>query len=154
MNTEEQIEAAKMMEKHEIALSYLYETYGKKIPGHASLWSKLSMEERSHSFMINTFRGMLEEGTLEVGGRSFKTEEVQASMEKLNDHMNYARRNDITAREALEAALELEGGILENRIFEVREGDPEDLRRVLSAIAEQTRGHYTRIKKRLEELGE
>jgi len=143
---ESQLEAMEMLQKHESALGHLYEVYGNKLPRHEAFWDDLVVQERSHAFMIQTLRAMIEGGSLVYEYRPFKKEEIKASMQKLSRFMDYALRNDIDMKEALETAMSMEKGMIEDGLFTPRPGDPEELVKVLEALSEDTTRHFQSIK--------
>jgi len=154
-NKEEQIEMAIMLEKNEIALAHLYLRYAEKLPEFAEFWKDLSEEERTHALMVRTFRTMIEDGSLVYEQRPYKAEEIKAYLADLNEHLNYAMRNEITITEALAVALEMECRALEKKIFEIYDNDPEELKSTLKTLNDDTDRHYECIKKMYDEqMGE
>ncbi len=80
-------------------------------------WTDISTEERTHAFMVRTFRTMIEDGTLVYEERPFTTRDLEAYLNDLNEHLKHARKGDLTITEALSTALEMESRVLEKQTF-------------------------------------
>ncbi len=148
----ERLEAAELLEKHEIGLAHLYEVYAQKIPEHEAFWRALSTEERTHAFLVRNFRGLMDKKGIKSVARPFRRQEVEAAIKSLGDYLDYARREEISAGEALSTALELEARAIESMIFEVYEDDGEDLKRMLSTLSDDTRRHADTIREKFNQV--
>jgi len=139
---DEQKNAIVLLEKHEMALGHLYEVYAEKLPDHSDFWNDLSTQERSHGFMIRTFRELIESGELTYEDRNFDLDMINTSMEEVNSDVDYALRNDIDVFEALSTAMDLEKGMIEDGLFDIKPNDPEDLKNILEALCDDTKRHF------------
>ena len=152
---EEQIKMAEMIERYEIGLGYLYQACAEIFPECSAFWDEISMEERTHAYMIRVFRSMVEDGSIDAAERQFKADEVMVYIRDLDEHLGAARRREVSLTEALAVALEMESRSIEQHIFTVFSGDSEELKRVLTMLDEDTRKHYARSKELYEEkIGE
>ncbi|MFO8056379.1 MAG: hypothetical protein R6V10_03690 [bacterium] len=146
MNTDEQIKIAEHLQKYELGLSHLYATYARLFPEHREFWENLSVEENTHAFMLSTFKELIEKGDYSLTPRRFSLSAIENNMQKLSSFQNYAMKSGTSLKEALESAIEIETGIIENRTFDSHEDDPPEVKRILDALAEDTRRHAQTIK--------
>lgn len=149
-----QVEMAEMLERYEIGLAHLYETFAKKVPEHKTFWDEIASEERTHAFLVRNFRSMMESGELEHGPRPFDATLVHKNLESLSKRMDHARRNPLSMADALEAAIEMENNMIERRVFESMDDDSAELKKVLEALMEGTREHYSKVKEMYRRLKE
>jgi hypothetical protein len=61
-------------------------------------------------------------------------------------------QQQMSMRMALTTALQVENSIIEKNLFEVYEGDDEQLRSVFHNVTQGTRAHIARVEKALQEL--
>ena len=69
---QDQIKTVELMEKYEDGLGHLCQVCAEKFPVAAEFWTEMSTDERTHAFMIRTFRAMLEEGDEEFEDRPYQ----------------------------------------------------------------------------------
>jgi len=146
MDKKEQIKIAENLQKYELGLSHLYNGFAKAFPEHKEFWTKLSVEEDTHAFMLRSFKEMVENGDLELPPRRFSLEAIDNNLRKLSSLQDLFLRSGISLKEALEWALEIESGILEHQTFLSVEGDPPEMKRVLDVISADTRRHSQELK--------
>jgi len=151
---EKQIEMAKMLELHELALSNLYLVFKRLFPEHEDFWEEISLDEKSHATMIKTFRTMMEDGILAYSSRPFSVSDIEPYIEDIKNHANYAMKNKISMQEALATAMEMESRILEKDIFCPLVNDSEKLKKTLDSIVLETRKHHRAIKKMYNDIVE
>ena len=149
---EEQINMAKMLEKYEATLARLYKIYAKKLPEFEQFWNDIAVEEQTHAFMARTFRTMIEDDTLVFEPRSFKIHAIEENLKILNAHITFAESRSVTVKEAFTTAMELENMMIEKKIFEIYEGDADDLKRTLKTLLEDTKRHYEKIEEQVRNL--
>ena len=65
----------------------------------------------------------------------------QISFDYLEDKLAQAKDENLSHKEALSAALDIETGMFERGYFEVFEGDDPELRKVLNQLATETERH-------------
>lgn len=55
--------------------------------------------------------------------------------------------SSVTLKNALSGAMYLEQALIENKYFEIFEGDSAQIKHILGILADSTREHYQRIRK-------
>ncbi len=122
MDKKEQVKIAENLQKYELGLSHLYSGFAKAFPDHKDFWTKLSVDEDTHAFMLRSFKEMVENGDLELPPRRFSLESIDKNLQKLSSLQDLFLRSGISHQEALEWAMEIESGILEHHTFQSMEG--------------------------------
>ncbi len=149
---DKQLEVARMLEQHELGLSQLYGACADQLPEHEDFWRRIAEEERAHASVVKTFRLLIEDEALGYDPRPFKLKAIESAIQKLDEHLDHARRNELRMIDALETAMAVEFGLLEKNIFRPRDGDHQELKKMLATLHDDTREHYGRIKKVYDQL--
>lgn len=148
----EQVELAKSLERHELALASLYEVYKRKFPTEAAFWEDIILDERSHAFMMKTIRTMIEDGKVAFAPRPYSARTIDPYILDLNRHAEDAMKSDLELSEALMAAMELESRVVEKDLYRSLAADAAELKQLLNLIQSETQGHFARIKAKLDEV--
>ncbi|MBN1393341.1 MAG: hypothetical protein JW947_11150 [Sedimentisphaerales bacterium] len=133
------------MKEHEEVIARLYDCYAGKFPEHRSFWAELSKEEVQHADWIDTLRSRIEEGSEDIVVDRFPVVAIEDSINFINRQITRAADADFELINALSTALDLEKALIENKYFEVFEGDSKETIRTLASLARSTREHRQRI---------
>lgn len=139
-------EILEAMKEHEQALARLYGLYAEKYPEYKNFWMSLSLEENQHAAWLDKLWSEIENGSEDIVVERFPIGAVQRSTEyvkKLEDTVN---QPDFTLVNALSTALRLEEALMENKFFEVCEGDGVKTKRTLNLLAQSTMEHCHKVR--------
>lgn len=139
-------EILEAMKEHEQALARLYGLYAEKYPEYKNFWMSLSLEENQHAAWLDKLWSEIENGSEDIVVERFPIGAVQRSTEyvkKLEDTVN---QPDFTLVNALSTALRLEEVLMENKFFEVCEGDGVKTKRTLNLLAQSTMEHCHKVR--------
>jgi len=135
-----------MLVIHEDLIAQLYETYAQILPEHEPFWAQLAREEVQHANLLCS-----------VGGKNLSERDI--SLKGLLTSLDYVKvllanalRQKMSMQMALTTALQVENSIIEKNLFEIYEGDDEQLRSVFHSVSQGTRTHIARVEKALQEL--
>ena len=148
----DQINMATLMANFENALSKLYSIYSTKLPAFSVFWHDLSVEEKTHAFMIETLKPYIIDGSWAFEERSFQINEIKSNAGKVNNQIDYANQNEISIREALSFAMEVESLMIERNVFEIKNGDSSGVKEILKTLHEDTVRHREQLKNLYAEL--
>ena len=146
-SNEIQLKTIKLLIEHEKAISALYKEYERKCPEQKDFWLRISDEEIEHANWISTLYLQVEKGSLNFQEERFKIEAIKTSLEYIKDRISEAQNKEISAKNALSVARDLENGLLEKKYFEVFESDSKEIKIILRRLMVATREHRNKIEK-------
>ena len=144
-------ELLEAMREHEQALAHLYGLYAEKYPKCKDFWTGLSLEENLHAAWLDKLWTEIDNGSEDIVVERFPIGAVQRSTEyvkKLEDTVN---QPDFTLVNALSTALRFEEALMENKFFEVCEGDSVKTKRTLNSLAQSTLQHSRKVREFLQQ---
>jgi len=145
----DQLRILGMMAAHEAAVGDLYRAYAEVFPRRREFFLQIAAQEGEHARAIAGLVDRVRAGRGHVPQGRFPSESVLASLDQVEERTRDATRKRFSLAEALAAALELEEGMLEQRCFEVVEGDSPELVEVLRKLETDTREHREAIREAL-----
>jgi hypothetical protein len=145
-----QKEIIKLLAKHEFAISSLYKKYAEKLPEHKDFWMELSDDETDHGKCILEMQSRVEDGTISFDKDRFKVSEIERSLNLIEEMQQDVDKPDFEMKNALSAAQFLEESMIENKHFEVFNGDGPAFTQVLKLLAEATAEHKERVRTKME----
>jgi hypothetical protein len=145
-------ELLEAMKEHELALAHLYGLYAEKYPDYKDFWISLSLEENQHAAWLDKLWSEIENGSEDIIVERFPIGAVQRSTEYVRNLEETANKPDFTLVNALSTALRLEEALMENKFFEVCEGDSVKTKRTLNLLAQSTLGHCRKVREHLQQL--
>ena len=134
------------MAKNEEAVSRLYQAYADKFPAQKAFWSGLAADETTHAAWIRGLQAKMREGSLSINRDRFKIQPVRGFTAYLERETTTAREPGMSPINALSVALYIEESIIEQRFFEVFVADAPELKRILSDLANSTKGHLDKVR--------
>jgi len=129
-----------LLAENEVAIARLYQAYAKRFPRQRAFWDTLAKEEVQHYQWIQE----LSTGThapVQIKEDRFDVAVFQISFDYLEEKLAQAEYEDLSHKEAVAIALDIETGMFERGYFKVFEGDDPELKRVLDLLAKETREH-------------
>ncbi len=139
---------------HEIAISQLYGAYADQFSEYEDFWRDLSEEEINHAASLESLSRKVKAGDECVTMGTFSFASIEASIERMSKLIAQVEDADVTLIDALAHAVRIEEGMIENRYFEVFEGDSEEAIEVLNTLADDSRRHAAEIRQAFEECRE
>ena len=140
-----------ILKEHEELLSDLYSVYAKRFEEHISFWSELSREETDHAGWLQDLADQIADYQNAFVADRFPVAAVKISIEHVNKQIEKATKHEFTHRDALSIALDLEVSLLENKYFEVLEGDHPRVKQVLQLLSQSTKEHLQTIRNAVKE---
>ena len=135
------------LKDHELALADLYQVYAETFPECKDLWSELSREEIQHANWLDTLQTEIEKSDEDFIVERFPIAAIEHSIGYVKQLGARAHQSDFTLINALSTALQLEKALIENKYFEVLEGDSAKTRHALDRLAQSTHIHYEKLHK-------
>ena len=138
--------------KNEYSLAGLYKIYAGKFPKFKDFWSDLTSDEISHAYMIEGFYSDVQKGNILFSSERFGEEPIEMVINHIQEKKVETQKKDITIKDALSTALEIENEMIEEKCFDVFWEIPEELKDVFHKIKKETLEHRDKVKKTLDNL--
>ena len=138
-----------LLAQNEERLSELYGIYAVKFPEYKDLWNGLAGEEEQHAKWIRNLASWAKEGLIDINNSRFNIAAINTFTSYVDKEIARARNSLVSLINALSIASYIEDSIIENRFFEVFEGDSPDWRSTLLDLATETNKHRSMIKEAL-----
>jgi hypothetical protein len=143
-----------MLEEIEREIAELYGAYREAVPQMAAFWERLQRDELRHSSWITDLTPLVRDGKLQADGQRANPDVYQAFSEYLYDETHRARKQPITARQALTTAHYVESSYLEKHLLDVFVHDDTELNKLMRALTTDTERHARIVKEALDNLVE
>ena len=136
------------MAELETAVSLLYEAYAALFPDYSQFWSDLVDEEKQHAVWVQELRSRVEKGTAYFNDNRFNILAIQNYINYLQDELEKAKGR--TLLNDLSIAKYNEESMIEQKYFNIVEGDSDELKQTLRKLANATQSHITRVREALD----
>ena len=147
---EKDIQFVELAIKHEHAMAMHYETFYNLVPCCEEFWKGLSNEELQHGQRLGVLLREIKLGNAELAPTRHDSTVIEASLLSLQKRIEVWNRDGVAIKEAFEYALLLEGGMIEDAIFEPHEGDSELASQILWEMRTGTNDHFSRLREEYE----
>jgi len=141
----EQAQTIGLMAAHEAAMGDLYRLYAAKLPGSADLFESLATAERDHARSLADFADGVKKGLVHIDPQRFSAAAVLNSLDYIKERLAEANSSSVTLVQALSVAHDLEEGLIENRYYEVADGDCAELKNLLQRLSQETAAHLAQV---------
>ena len=137
---------------NEIGVGKLYRAYAKHFPDYRTFWTALAGEEVEHASWLGKLASKVTEGSVLIDERRFNTAAIKTFSEYLERELDRVNRSGISLIGALSTALYIEQSIIEQKYFEVFEGDTIEFKKVLLDLADATKTHLGKVEEVLHKI--
>lgn len=135
-----------VLEEHEELLAELYSAYGERFGENRDLWMELSREETCHASWLNDLQDQIRDFPDAMVVDRFPIAAVETSIKYVKTQIEKASKPEFKHTNALSIALDLETALIENKYFEVLDGDHPRVRQTLQLLKQDTREHIEMIR--------
>jgi rubrerythrin len=141
---EKQLVILNTLAELEESVGRLYEAYAALFPDYRQFWSDLVGEEKQHGVWVRELRDLVEIGKAKFSENRFNIFAIQAYINYLKEELEKATGRTLV--NALSIASYIEESLMENKYFEIIDGDSEELRQTLRNLAGATQTHIERVR--------
>ena len=145
------IELIRMLEDNELIVADLYTCYSQEFPDFAYFWAELAAEEKAHARWITGFCQGFEKDALPFDAGRFSKLALEAFKAKVINAIDKAKNQDVSLKEALTVALDIEDSWVEKKFFEVVADKSGPIDELLIKLGHATQQHREKIRKALQE---
>ena len=143
-------EILQLLTEHELALQQLYLIFAEQFADYEDFWRQLADEEGKHAEAIRALMREAEAGNIKINEERFRAAAIERSLRYIFDLCERADKGEINLNNSLAEAFHIEDAMIENRFFEIFEGDSAELKQTLTILQEATASHRQHVKEALE----
>jgi len=149
------IEIVDLLAYQEYKLAILYNEFGHKFPEKLELWANLSVDELEHRKLVRGLYDLVDEGTLYFNAMVLKVSNIENHLRAIEKLIERSKNDDdMTIKEAIEIAINLENSMLDQSLFTFFSGDSVILNNALKMLTRDTQEHYNMLMKEAEKVGD
>ncbi len=145
------MELVEMLARNEEAVAGLYRAYAFQFSKYRDFWTHLADEEIEHADLIRHLSAEAGKGSLRINEKRFQKKALQTYLNYLKGELEKAQEPALPLGYALSTTLYIEESLLENRFFEIFEGDSEDLKKVLRHQDTDEKKHLDKVRRMVAE---
>lgn len=146
-NQAKQKELIAALVENEKALQELYLVYAEKLKLYREFWHKIAADEESHAAWISTLYAKMEKGLADFAENRFPAEAIREFTQYARGKKKEAQEGETTLLQALETAVHIENGLLENKFFQVFKEDSLEIQIILEALRLGTAEHLRDVER-------
>jgi hypothetical protein len=145
MNKYESDEVLQLLEKHELSIATLYETFGSVLLESKNAWMAIAHEERLHAKWINTLSKYVKDGKIAFEKTKITTQSIKTAIDYIENQKNKTLREKSDLKQCLNIAINIEKALLENAFFRVFKLDVPATQKIRTRLEEETKGHIEKL---------
>ena len=146
-----QMNVVDLLINNEVNVGKLYRAYAKRFREHCNFWADLASGEVEHAFWIRKLASKIADGTVFVNENRFNAAAIKTFSRYLESELTKANESGISLIAALTTALYIEESLIEQKYFEVFDGDSIEFKKTMIDLANGTKDHRSKIKELLNE---
>ena len=131
-----------MMIQYEKMMGELYRIYAQAYPEYKDFWEEIACEEDEHASWLAMF---LNRDDAYFSKERFGIIPVEYCIKEVQEKIQEAKENPPKIILALGNSMNIENGMIENKFFEVYEGDSEEFKRILANLKIATKEHLKKV---------
>ncbi|OGD65863.1 hypothetical protein A3F08_00025 [Candidatus Berkelbacteria bacterium RIFCSPHIGHO2_12_FULL_36_9] len=152
MEKEEEIKILNLMVENEESIGRLYSEYAEKFSQHSEFWNHIFKEELIHAQWIKALYGKVDSGKVVFNKNHFPSDIVEKTLSFIKQKIEETKKDELPLMTALNIALKIEKGMIENNYFGVFNTDTGRFKKVLDDLAQGTRDHIRDIESKKMEV--
>ncbi len=133
--------------RNEEAIAEPYGIYAGEFPQYKEFWLDLIKEENEHAGWIRQLVSNTEGDDAGINEGRFNEAALQTYHKYLEGEVDRAKRQTISLKDALTAALYVEKSLIESRVFDIFPCYSEELKKVLMGLKRATEQHLGRVQR-------
>ena len=134
---------------NEVNVGKLYRAYAERFREYCSFWADLASEEVKHASWIRKLALKVADGTVIINDKRFNASAIKTFSNYLERELIKVNKDDIPLINALSTALYIEESLIEQKYFEVFDGDSIEFKKTMIDLANGTKDHRSKIKELL-----
>ncbi len=141
MNKRQIDEFIRLLEKYELSIAGLYETFASVLPESKNTWTAFADEERLHAKWVNTLYTYLKDGKIPFEQTKFTAESAKTAIDYIENQIDKTLKEKPDLRKSLNIAIDIEESLLEGAFFRVFKLTALEAQKIRSRLEEATKSH-------------
>lgn len=119
MQKEQMHELIELLQKYELSVAALYETFADLMPSSQKAWYDYAQEERLHAKWISTLHGYLKSEKISFEQTRFTAQSTRTAIQYIEKQIDSVKKTTPDLRKALAIAIDIEKSLFESTFFRV-----------------------------------
>lgn len=145
MNSKELDESFYLLEKYELSIAKLYETFAHISPEVKDTWMVFSMEERLHAQWINGLYSHVKEGRIQLKQAKITSQSTKMAIDYIENQIEKTSKEKPDLKQLVIIAIGIEKSMLESPFFKMFELTDYETKKVRERLTEATIAHMQRL---------
>jgi hypothetical protein len=141
MNKNQIDEFIQLLEKYELSIATLYETFASVLPESKNAWMAFADEERLHAKWINTLSTYLKDGKIPFEQTKSTAQSAKTAIDYIENQIDKALKEKRDLKQSLNLAINIEKSLLESAFFRVFKLTVPEAQKIRARLEEATKSH-------------
>ena len=141
MNKVQIDEFIRLLQKYELSIATLYETFANILPSSRKAWMNYAREERLHAKWINVLHTHMNDDIISFEQTKITTQAIRISINYIESQIEKAIESKVDLKQALIIAIDIEKSLLESAFFKVFKLSGSKAEKVRSRLLAATEAH-------------
>ncbi len=145
MNNKEIDEFLQLLQKYELSIAALYESFASALPQFQDAWMAFVKEERIHAKWIGQLQAHLKNENVSFDQKTYTLQATKIAINYLEKLVEQAKKDKPDLLQALNIAIDIEKSLLESAFLKVFKLDGPKARQIQTRLREATKIHMNRL---------
>jgi rubrerythrin len=141
MNNAKIDELIQSLQKYELSIATLYETFATILPSSKKAWLAFANEERLHAKWINTLHAHLKNEKISFEQTKFTVQSTKTAIDFIENQIDTIIKNKTDLKQSLSIAINIEKSLLESAFFRVFKLSGPKAQKIQTRLEEATKAH-------------
>ena len=141
MNNKQIDELFQLLEKYEVSIATLYETFASVLPESKNAWIVFAEEEHLHAKWINKLYTYVKDGRIQLEQTKFTSQSTQIAINYIENQIDETLSGKPDLKQFLNIAINIEKSLLESAFFKVFKLTAPKAQKIRTQLEEATRSH-------------
>jgi rubrerythrin len=145
MQKEQMDELIELLQKYELSVAALYDTFADLMPSSRKAWSDCAKEERLHAKWISTLHGYLKSEKISFEQTRFTAQSTITAIHYIEKQIDTVKKTNPDLRKALGITIDIEKSLFESAFFRVFKLSGPKAASIQSQLIEATKIHLEKL---------
>lgn len=145
MNNAKTDELIQSLQKYELSIATLYETFAALLPSSRKTWMAFANEERLHAKWINTLHAHLKNEKISLEQTKITVQSTKTAIDFIENQIDKIIKNKTDLKQSLAMAINIEKSLLEGAFFRVFKLSGPKAHNIQARLEEATKAHIGRL---------
>ena len=145
MDNEKIDEFIKSLQKYELSVATLYETFASILPSSKKTWMAFAKEERVHAKWINALHDHLKKEKISFEQTNLTIQSTKTAIDYITHQIDTTIKNKIDLKQSLVVAINIEKSLLESAFLRVFKLSGPKARKIQARLENATKKHIERL---------